>query len=300
MTKIANLDTGKTYTPQDTDWEAIKKQYISITGSPVLTDGRGTWTVRSLTSSRIAFEIQTRIQSGNTVYIQSEEITLVPESRFPAFTVLSSDGSLTPKTINADDTKGINILFTSENAPTTVDVEITDYLTDASLLKLNSVPVQNKTLRLGSTTADIILHKAGKYIMKMTANGLSENTDIFIAPGAPKNLTTNIPSVLLVGENHALDIAVTDAWGNSINPNSWNVTLHTSQPVIFSGSSKPSQDTEFSLSKKIRLRTTKEDLMTIDIVAKRNQDTINKRLTVTTLSDVLIEPTVTQSGIIKV
>jgi hypothetical protein len=72
--------------------------------------------------------------------------------------------------------------------------------------------VQNKTLRLGSPIADTVLHKAGKYVIKMTANGLSQNTDIFIAPGDPNTLTTNIPSVLLVGENHALDISITDTW----------------------------------------------------------------------------------------
>lgn len=212
MTRIGNLDTGKVYTSKDADWEAIKKRSISLTGSAVLTDGRASWTVRSLTSARISFEVETRIQSGGTVYIQSETIALVPESRFPAFTVLSSDGSLTPKTINADDEKGINILFTSENAPTTVDVEISNYLTGVSILKLNAVPVQNNTLRIGSPAADVVLHKAGKYTMKMTANGLSEITDLFIAPGAPKNLITDIPSVLLVGENRTINLSVTDTW----------------------------------------------------------------------------------------
>jgi hypothetical protein len=148
VTRIANLDTGKVYTSKDPDWEALKKQYISLTGSAVLTDGRATWTVRSLTSARISFEITTRIQSGGTVYMQSENITLVPESHFPAFTVISSDGSLTPNTINADDVQGINILFTSDTVPTTVDIEIADYLTDQNILKLNAVPVHNKNIRL--------------------------------------------------------------------------------------------------------------------------------------------------------
>jgi len=212
VTRIANLDTGKTYTQKDTEWEALKKQYISLTGSAVLTDGKASWTVRSLTSFRISFEIETRIQSGGTVYIRSEAITLVPESHFPAFTVLSSDGSLTPKTVNADDAKGINVLFTSENVPSTVDVEITKYLTDARILKLNSIPVQNNNLRLGSPAADVVLHTAGKYSMKMTTNGLSETTDLFIAPGAPKNLITDIPPVLLVGENRTINLSVTDTW----------------------------------------------------------------------------------------
>ena len=212
VTRIANLDTGKIYTSKDTDWGTTQKQYISLTGSTVLTDGRASWTVRSLTSARISFEVETRIQSGSTIYIQSEKITLVPESHFPAFTLLSSDGSLTPKTINADDPNGINVLFTSENAPTSVDIEITNYLTDASILKLNSVPVQNKNLRLGSPAVDVILHKAGKYIMKMTANGISETTDLFIAPGAPKNLITDIPSVILVGENRTINLSITDTW----------------------------------------------------------------------------------------
>ncbi len=212
VTKIANLDTGEIYTPKDANWETIKQQYISITGSEVLTDGRAAWTVRSLTSARISFEIQTRIESGNTIYIQSEKTTLIPESHFPAFTVISSDGSLTPKTVNADDTKGINILFTGDDAPATVDVEITDYLTDASILKLDSVPVLNKNLRLGSPTADAVLHKAGKYIIKMTANGLSETTDLFIVPGAAKNITSDIPPVLLVGESRGVNLSITDTW----------------------------------------------------------------------------------------
>lgn len=212
VTKIANLDTGEIYTPSDANWDTIQKRYISLTGSEVFTDGRATWIVRSLSSARISFEIQTRVQSGNTIYIQSETITLIPESHFPAFTVLSSDGSLTPKTVNADDAAGINILFTSPDAPATVDVEIIDALTDASIVRLDSVPVHNKNLRLGSPTADVVLHKAGKYRIKMTANGLSETTDLFIAPGTPNRITSDIPPVLLVGEIRDIDLSLTDTW----------------------------------------------------------------------------------------
>lgn len=294
------MDTGKTYTLQDPEWETIKKQSISLTGSTVLTDGRATWTVRSLASARISFEIETRVQSEGTIYIQSQKITLVPESHFPTFTVISSDGSLTPKTVNADDEKGINVLFTSEDVPTTVDVEITDYVTDTSVLKLDSVPVHNKNLRLGSPTADIVLHKAGKYILKMTANGLSETTDLFIVPGTPKNLVTDIPSVILVGENRNIDLSITDTWGNVISPASWDATIHSSQPVIFSGSSEPVQDIAFSLSKKIQFRTPQEDSLTFTLEAKHNQETVTKSLSFVALSDVIVEPMITQSGAIRV
>jgi hypothetical protein len=46
----------------------------------------------------------------------------------------------------------------------------------------------------------------------MTTNGTTETTEFFIAPGAPKNINSDIPPVLLVGENHTLDIAITDTW----------------------------------------------------------------------------------------
>jgi len=50
----------------------------------------------------------------------------------------------------------------------------------------------------------------------------------------------------------------------------------------------------------LQFRTTKEENITFDIVVKHNQETINKSLSFVTLADVVIEPTITQSGIIKV
>ncbi|MEI6711931.1 MAG: hypothetical protein WCK88_07330 [bacterium] len=180
--KIANLDTGKMFTPDDPEWESIKKQYISIDGSPILRNGRAVWTIRSLTSTRMSFELETRIQSDSHVYIRSSTVTLSPESQFPQFTLVSSDGSLTPQTVRADDTKGINILFQSENAPSSVDVEVTDYISNKNVLSLHAVPVVQKALQLSSPAADAVLHTAGKYSVTLTSNGVSASTDLFITP----------------------------------------------------------------------------------------------------------------------
>lgn len=109
--KIANLDTGKIFTPSNSDWESIKKHYISLLGSPTLRNGHAVWTIRSLTRSRMSAELETRVQAGSHVYVKSSPFTLSPESQFPKFTLVSSEGSLTPSTVRADDMQGVNMLF---------------------------------------------------------------------------------------------------------------------------------------------------------------------------------------------
>ncbi len=146
--RIANLDSGKISTSSDPDWESVKKQYLSIDGSSTLSNGRAVWMIRSLTDSRISYELQTRIQTGEKVYVKSDILTLLPESKFPKFILTSSTGSQTPKTVRADDLEGINILFQTEEAPSKVDVEITDFVTNKRILSLNAVPVTQKNLRI--------------------------------------------------------------------------------------------------------------------------------------------------------
>jgi hypothetical protein len=111
-----------------------------------LVNGRAVWTIHSLKNELLSFEFETRIQSNSVVYLKSPVFTLSPESKFPPFTLLSSTDSLTPKTVRADDSEGIKILFQSEKIPTTVDVDISEYVTNKKLLSLRSVPVVQKTV----------------------------------------------------------------------------------------------------------------------------------------------------------
>lgn len=78
------------------------------------------------------------------------------------------------------------------------------------------------------------------------------------------------------------------------------MTLHSSDPIIFSGNARPTQDISFPLSKKLQFRTTKEESITFDIVAQHGQKTVNTRLAFSSLADVIVEPTLTQSGVVKV
>lgn len=200
------------YTSNDTDWETIKKESLSIAGSSILSNGKALWTIRSLTDEPLSFEFETRVQSGNTVYVKSPVFTLSPESKFPSFTLLSSANSLTPKTVRADDSEGIRILFQSENAPKTVDIDIAEYVTNKSVLSLRSVPVSQKTLKIGSPAANPVLHKAGKYVITLTSNGVRQTTDLFIVAGSPQKLITNIPKIVLAKEKYEAIFSVTDEW----------------------------------------------------------------------------------------
>jgi hypothetical protein len=206
------LDTGKVYTRSDADWETIKKEHLSIAGSSVLRNGKAVWTIRSLKNESLSFEFETRVQSGDVVYVKSPLFTLSPESKFPSFTLLASSRSLTPKTVRADDSEGIRILFQSDNAPSSVDVDITDYVTNKNILSLRSVPVTQKTLKIGSPAANPVLHKAGKYIVTLRANGLSEKIDLFIVAGSPQKLITNIPKIVLAKEKYVANFSITDEW----------------------------------------------------------------------------------------
>ncbi len=146
--RIANLDTGVKYTPSHPDWEKVKKESFSVAGSAILRGGQATWQIRSLTSTRMSVEFETRIESSGVIYVRSGKTTLSPESSFPKFTLLSSDGALTPKTVRADDTQGVTILFQSENTPPTVDVEITEYTTNKIVLPRSSFIINQKTLKI--------------------------------------------------------------------------------------------------------------------------------------------------------
>ncbi len=212
MTRIANLETGKIYTRNDTNWGAIQKEHLSIAGSSTLRDGKAVWTIRSLKNEALSFEFETRVQSGTTVYIKSPVFTLSPESKFPLFTLLSSTGSLTPKTVRADDLNGIQILFQSDNVPTNVDIDIVEYVTSKNVLSLRSVPITQKTLRIGSPAANMVLHKAGKYVVTLTSNGISQKTDLFIVAGAPQKLISNIPKIVLAKEKYSTSFSITDEW----------------------------------------------------------------------------------------
>jgi len=108
----------------------------------------------------MAFEFVTRIKSGTTTYVTSSVLQLSPESKFPSFTLLSSNNTLTPSTVRADDTQGITILFQSGTIPTRVDVDIREYITNKNILSLSDVPVTDKILRITSPAADPVLHKA--------------------------------------------------------------------------------------------------------------------------------------------
>ena len=295
LVKIANLDTGKVFVSTDLSWESIKKQSLSVAGSPVLRNGRVVWTIRSLTDTRMSFEFETRIQSKGSVYVKSAAFTLSPESKFPQFTLLSSDGALTPKTIRADDVQGVSMLFQSENVPTTVDVEITDFVTNKNVLSLRSVPVIQKTLKLGSPAIDPVLHRAGKYVITLTSNGVSDTTDLFVTAGAPKKLIANIPKILLVKEKYVTDFSITDTWGNAINTDSWTGTIHTSQPIIFGQNTEPTQDIALPLSRKFQFQPLKESTLTFDMIAKNNQQNIEQSITVSALEDIQIESNITQT-----
>ncbi len=182
LVRMANLDTGKIYTSSDTDWESAKKQSLSVSGSDVLRNGKAVWKIQSLTNTRMLFEFETRIYSPTNIFVKSSPFTLSPESKFPLFTVLSSSGVLTPKTVRADDPRGITLLFSSDNAPNSVDVDIADYVTGKKILSLRSVPVVDKNLKMGSPAFDAVLHKAGKYTLTLTNKGVSKKTDLFIIP----------------------------------------------------------------------------------------------------------------------
>lgn len=188
---MANLDTGKVFTPQSDDWETLKKQTLTVSGSQALKNGKAIWTIHSLTDARISFEFETRIQSGNTITIQSSIFTLSPESKFPQFTLLSSKNTLTPRTIHADDENGIVIQFSGENLPQSINIDIANYVTNKKILSLQSVPVVDQKARIGSPAGDIVLHKAGKYVMTMTTSqGVSERVDFVIDAGSPKKILT--------------------------------------------------------------------------------------------------------------
>jgi|GEM_PF-2875254 len=159
----------------------------------------------------MSFEFETRVQSRSTVYVKSAPFTLSPESRFPAFTLLSSSGALTPKTVRADD-DGIKMLFQSENSPTKVDIDFVDYITNKNILSLRSVSVIDNILKIGSPAADPVLHRAGKYRVTLTSNGVSETTDLFIIAGSPRALITNIPKIVLAKEKYIADFSLTDVW----------------------------------------------------------------------------------------
>lgn len=182
LVRMANLDTGKIYTSSDTDWESAKKQSLSVSGSDVLRNGKAVWKIQSLTNTRMLFEFETRIYSPTNIFVKSSPFTLSPESKFPLFTVLSSSGVLTPKTVRADDPRGITLLFSSDNAPNSVDVDIADYVTGKKILSLRSVPVVDKNLKMGSPAFDAVLHKAGKYTLTLTNKDVSKKTDLFIIP----------------------------------------------------------------------------------------------------------------------
>lgn len=93
---------------------------------------------------------------------------------------------------------------------------------------------------------------------------------------------------------------MTDEWGNSINTDSWNATLHTSQPILALDSNKPVQDFTFPLSKSFQFQPTKESTITFDIIAKHNEESVHQSLVVTVLDDIQIETNITHSGVIKV
>jgi hypothetical protein len=67
-TRIANLTTGTLYTQNDPNWEARKKEYLTISGSSSLVNGRAVWTIHSLKNELLSFEFETRIQSNSVVY----------------------------------------------------------------------------------------------------------------------------------------------------------------------------------------------------------------------------------------
>jgi len=300
LTRMADLNTGKIYTSSDSEWETIKKQSISLKGSSVLTNGKALWTIQSLTSTRMSFEFETRVQSDTMVYVRSWVFTLSPESWFPSFTLLSSPGALTPKTVRADDANGINILFQSDNAPEKVDIDIIDYVTNKNILSLRSVPVTQKTLKIGSPAADAVLHKAGKYIITLKSNGVSDSIDLFIVAGAPAQLITNIPNIVLAQEKYVTNFSLTDVWWNTISTDAWNVTLQTSQPILGGDNKKPAQDFSFPLSRKFSFQPLKESTIEFQIRATHNQESISQSLTVTALEDIQIESNIIPSGAIKV
>lgn len=298
--RIANLDTGVQYTSTHPDWEKIQKESFAIDWSPIFRNGQAKWKIRSLTNARMSVEIETRIKSGDKIYVQSWKTTLSPESLFPQFTLLSSEWSLTPNTVRADDKNGVNLLFQSDDVPLTVDVEIVEYITNRVILPRSSFPVSQKTLRLGSPTIDPVLHKSGKYILTLTHNWVSDKVHLFVVAWEPEKIITNMPKILLAHEKYILDFSVTDSWWNVIDTHSWKGEVRTSQPVIFSNNTQASQNQSFSLANKVQFQPLREGTITLDFTAKKDQKTLLRSIIVPVLDDIKIETQIDHSWVIKV
>lgn len=295
--RIADLDSGEVFISQSKKWQKILSESLSIAWSPVLKDGKATWTVRSTSPRPLSIEFETRIQTWKNVLVRSVPFTLVPVSKFPPFTLLSSKESMAPRTIRADDATWLQIQFSGDTTPAKVDIEIRDAITGNSVFSSSSVPVVNQVLKIGSPAGDVVLRKAWKYIMTLTSQGVSETIDFFIIAWAPKKIVSNMPSVVVTWEKYSIQFILQDNWWNNIAPESWSVMLRASQPVLFWIDKKSTRDTSFSLASRLQFQPIKEETITFDITAKNIESSLQQSMTTSAVSEIVIESTLTRAQV---
>lgn len=73
VTRIEDLDEGKTYNSTDTNWSSIANTYVTLSGSSTLRDGHAVWILQSKSSHRARITVEARIFASNAVFVRSEK-----------------------------------------------------------------------------------------------------------------------------------------------------------------------------------------------------------------------------------
>jgi hypothetical protein len=77
VTRIDDLDEGKTYNSTDANWQSIQNQYVTLSGSSSLRNGHAVWILQSKNNHRARIYVEARIYSGNSVFVRSEKTIVI-------------------------------------------------------------------------------------------------------------------------------------------------------------------------------------------------------------------------------
>lgn len=174
VTQIDDLDSRKSYKIGDKDWDTLRDSYVLVSGSPTLKDGHVTWTLQAKNNHRARVYIESRIYSGDKIFLRSEKsIILIGPKKIP-LTVLSTDDSTTTQTLQAGDTQGIRVILgNTEPVITRATIGIYDYVTGKKYFTFKDVSVQNNRLQISANSLGDFLKKSGRYTFDIESGELA-------------------------------------------------------------------------------------------------------------------------------
>lgn len=186
---------------------------MSVSGSTTLVDGHASWSFSSQNNNRARITFASRIYDNKGILLSSEQDSVLIGPVALNVTVIGSTGNTTPHTITAGDTRGLELILAGlDTYPETVDVSIQDYVTGQEQSFYKSVPVANKSIRLGSPAIDSVLRKSGKYAITVIAGDYSGQAYFMVSPDKAVKLEANLSNLLIRDTPEKVSFSLQDVW----------------------------------------------------------------------------------------